>query len=99
MGKRVVNIFGRTGRGLLSICLAVACACAVGVLPAHAQTAAGEITGLVKDQAGAAVSGATITVTETRTNAQRVVVSTGDGVYTVASLAPGEYRLHIELSG
>jgi hypothetical protein len=60
---------------------------------------AGEITGLVKDQAGAAVPGATITVTETRTNRQRVVVSTGDGVYTAASLAPGEYRIDIELAG
>ena len=83
----------------LSICLTVACVCSGAVLPARAQTAAGEITGLVRDQAGAAVPGATITVTDTRTNLQRVVVSTGDGVYTVASLAPGEYRLDIELSG
>ena len=73
--------------------------CGATVMPAHAQTGAGEITGLVRDQAGAAVPGATITVTEARTNLQRVVVSTGDGVYTVASLAPGEYRLDIALSG
>ena len=66
---------------------------------AYAQIGGGQITGLVKDQAGAAVPGATITVTETRTNLQRVVVSTADGVYTAASLAPGEYRLEIELSG
>ncbi len=83
----------------LSICLTLACVCSAGVAPARAQTAAGEITGLVKDQAEAAVPGATITVTETRTNLQRVVVSTGDGVYNAASLAPGEYRLDIELSG
>ena len=82
---------------LLSVCLTVACVCGAAVTPARAQTAAGEITGLVKDQAGAAVPGATITVTETRTNLQRVVVSTGDGVYTAASLAPGEYRLDVEL--
>src|SRR5262249_2599337 len=84
---------------LNSICLAVACACTLGGVPAHAQTAAGEITGLVKDQVGAAVPGATITVTETRTNVQRGAVSTGDGVYTVPSLAPGDYRLDIELTG
>jgi Carboxypeptidase regulatory-like domain len=83
----------------LSICLTVACVCGAGVRPARAQTAAGEITGLVKDQVGAAIPGATITVTETRTNLQRVVVSTGDGVYTVASLAPGVYRLDVELAG
>src|SRR6185503_7008764 len=67
--------------------------------PARAQTGAGEITGLVKDQGGAAVPGATITVTQTRTNLQRVVVSTSDGVYTAAGLAPGEYRLDIALPG
>src|SRR5580765_531012 len=83
----------------LSICLTVACVCGAAVMPARAQTAAGEITGLVKDQVGAAVPGATITVTETRTNLQRVVISTRDGVYTVASLAPGEYRLDLDLSG
>ncbi len=66
---------------------------------AREQTAAGEITGLVKDQAGAAVPGATITVSDLRTNRQRVAVANGDGVYTVGSLAPSVYRLDIELSG
>ena len=73
--------------------------CGAAVVPARAQTAAGEITGLVKDQDGAAIPGATITVTETRRNLRRVAVSTGNGVYTVASLAPGEYRLDVELAG
>jgi hypothetical protein len=88
-----------TRREALSICLVVACAWCAAVTPADAQIAAGEITGIVQDQAGAAVPGATITVTETRTNLQRVTVSTDDGVYTAASLAPGEYRLDVELAG
>jgi hypothetical protein len=86
-------------RRALSICLTIACVCSAGAFPARAQVAAGEITGLVKDQDGAAAPGATITVTETRTNLQRVVVSNGDGVYTAASLAPGEYSVDVELSG
>ena len=53
--------------------------------PLHAQVAAGEITGIVKDQAGAVVPGATVTVTNVETNRQRVVVSTADGVYTATS--------------
>ena len=81
------------------MCLAVACTWMAGGSPVQAQAAAGEITGVVKDQAGAAVPGAAITITDTRTNLQRVVVSTGDGVYTAASLAPGVYRLDVELSG
>jgi hypothetical protein len=86
-------------RRALSVCLAVSCVCPVGVVSARAQTAAGEITGVVRDQAGAAVPGATITVTDTRTSRQRVTVSTGEGVYTAASLAPGAYRLDVELAG
>ncbi|HZM91951.1 MAG TPA: TonB-dependent receptor [Vicinamibacterales bacterium] len=86
-------------RRLLSVCLTIAYVCSAGTVPARAQVAAGEITGVVKDQAGAAVPGATITVTEIRTNRQRIVVSTEDGVYTAASLAPGEYRVEVELSG
>ena len=63
------------------------------------QTAASQITGLVRDQDGAAVPGATITVTETRTNRQRVVVSTANGIYTAPSLAPGDYRVAVRLPG
>src|SRR5678815_472666 len=85
-----------TRRKALAICFVIACAWSAAALPAGAQTAAGEITGIVNDQAGAAVPGATITVTETRTNRQRVPVSTGGGVYTAPSLAPGEYRADVE---
>src|SRR5215813_1841623 len=86
-----------TRNALLTICLAVLWS---SIVPAAAgQTGGGELTGAVRDQAGAAVPGATVTVTETRTNLQRVVVSNGDGAYTVPSLAPGEYRLDIELGG
>src|SRR5262249_33480788 len=72
----------------------------VAIAPAAwAQVASGEITGLVRDPAGAAIPGVTITVTERRTNLQRVVVSNGDGVCPAASLGPGEYRIDVELSG
>ena len=64
-----------------------------------AQVAAGEITGLVRDQLGASVPGATITVTNVETNRRRVLVSSGQGVYTAPSLAPGEYRVDVELAG
>jgi hypothetical protein len=67
--------------------------------PASAQVSAGEITGVVKDQAGAAVPGATLTATDIRTNISRVTVSTSDGVYSFASMSPGEYRIALELAG
>jgi hypothetical protein len=64
-----------------------------------AQVAAGEITGVVTDQTRAPVPGATVTVTNVGTNQQRVVTSTREGVYAAPSLAPGEYRLDVELAG
>lgn len=79
--------------------LLVVCMSLSAVSPVLAQTGAGEITGRVVDQAGAMVPGAAITVTATRTNQRRVVVSANDGIYTVAGLPPGEYRLEIQLSG
>jgi len=66
---------------------------------AAAQVAAGSITGVVTDQAHATVPGATVTVTNVATNIQRVVTSTTDGVYTAPGLAPGTYRIDVELQG
>src|SRR5262245_33935396 len=92
-------------RPILGLGRRILFAFALGVWPfaswttLSAQVAAGEITGVVKDQAGAAVPGATITITDTRTNRRRVAVSTSDGIYTAASLAPGDYRLDVELAG
>jgi hypothetical protein len=86
-------------RNTLAICLVTAWTCFIGSSPASAQTAAGAITGVVHDQDGGAVPGAAVTVTEMRTNRQRVVFSTGEGVYTAPSLAPGEYRIDVELAG
>ncbi|HKT79506.1 MAG TPA: TonB-dependent receptor [Vicinamibacterales bacterium] len=65
--------------------------------PARAQVGAGQITGLVRDQTGSVVSGATVTVTETSRNLSRSVVSQEKGDFTFASLAPGQYRLAVTL--
>src|SRR5207237_2018733 len=40
-----------------------------------------------------------VTVTDLARNRTRVTVSTSDGVYTAAALAPGEYRIDVELAG
>src|SRR5690348_511179 len=66
---------------------------------ALAQVAGGTITGVVKDQAGATVPGATITLTAVGTNRQRVVTSSREGIYAAAGLPPGTYRVVVELSG
>jgi len=80
-------------------CAFAAVCVVVSSSPLFAQVAAGELTGLVKDPAGAAVPGATVTVTDIDRNVRRVVVSSADGVYRAASLAPGLYRVEVHLSG
>jgi hypothetical protein len=64
-----------------------------------AQVASGAITGIVRDQAGAAVPGATIIVTNLTTSATRTVNSSGAGVYTAANLAPSDYSIDVRLEG
>jgi hypothetical protein len=63
-----------------------------------AQTS-GEITGLVTDSSGAAVSGATATVTNKATGATRKVVTNSEGLYSFPSLTPGVYELKVEQAG
>jgi len=56
-----------------------------------AQTAT--ISGRVVDDAGAVLPGATITVTNTATDAVRETVSNEEGLYNVPALIPGIYFL------
>ena len=66
---------------------------------ASAQVGSGQVTGLVRDQAGALLPGATVTITAEATNVSRVTRTTRDGSYLVTGLAPGAYRIDVELSG
>ena len=63
-----------------------------------AQTS-GEITGLVTDSSGAAVAGASVTVTNKATGATRKVTTNSEGLYSFPSLPPGVYELKVEQTG
>ncbi|MGH9849485.1 MAG: carboxypeptidase regulatory-like domain-containing protein [Blastocatellia bacterium] len=63
-----------------------------------AQTS-GEITGLVTDPSGAAVSGASVTVTNKATGATRRATTNSEGLYAFPSLLPGVYELKVEQAG
>ncbi len=66
---------------------------------AGAQVGASTLTGVVRDQSGAAVPGAAVTATDLATNRSRTVVSGRVGAYLLPALAPGEYRVTVDLSG
>jgi hypothetical protein len=63
-----------------------------------AQTS-GTIVGNVRDATGAQISGASITVTNTQTNAVRVDTTNEAGLYTFPTLAPGLYTVKAEAPG
>ncbi len=65
---------------------------------ALAQTGAASLTGIVSDQTGANVPGATVTATNQATNVSYVAVSNETGNYTVTSLPVGTYVVKAELS-
>lgn len=70
----------------------------LAVTPAFAQSD-GRVAGVVRDSSGAAVPGATVTVTNDQTNASQSTVSGADGTYSVTGLAPGNYTLEVKLRG
>jgi hypothetical protein len=59
----------------------------------------GAISGVVHDNSGAAIPGASITATEVSTNVSRTITSTADGQYTFLSLIPGRYKIVVAAPG
>ena len=84
-------------RRLVSLTLVLVIAVCVG---AHAQeSASSAIIGLVTDSTQASLPGATVTVTQVATGAQRVVVTDVEGRFSVPGLRPAAYDVKVELSG
>ena len=67
--------------------------------PGLAQTETGRVTGLVLDQTGAVLPGATVTLTGTGTGVARTTVTDEAGRYVISNLQPGPYTAKVELSG
>ncbi len=89
--RTVAEYLGHLG-GLVLLIAALA-------ISASAQSNKGSITGTVKDQQGAVVSGATVVVTNTETNAERTVKTNDEGGYDVPLLDPGHYRVIVTQAG
>jgi hypothetical protein len=83
-------------RALYSAALAAGLA---GALPAFAQSGRAELTGEIRDEAGAVVPDGKVTVTAVATG-QAVSVTTGPaGTFNVPYLRPGSYRVEAEAPG
>jgi hypothetical protein len=85
------SIHNRIPQRLLGICAA---AILLGVT-ASAQVETGQIAGTITDESGAVVPGATITVRNLASNAQRTAQSSAVGAYLIVGLEPGTYQVTV----
>ena len=81
----------RTGWFLIALVLAFQ-------IPAISQTL-GDIAGEVKDQQGASIAAAAVSLTNQSTGASRTTISNDSGSYAFPALQPGVYTVKVEKTG
>ena len=69
------------------------------VAGSFAQSTSGNIRGQIVDPQGAVVAGASITLRNKATGAERTAISNADGGYTFASILPGIYTVTVTATG
>jgi hypothetical protein len=65
----------------------------------QAQTATGSLSGTITDPSNAVVAGATVTLVNTATGAERSAVSSSLGTFDFQALQPGTYTVSVEAKG
>jgi Carboxypeptidase regulatory-like domain/TonB dependent receptor len=66
---------------------------------ASAQLNYGRIFGVISDQTGGAIIGATVTVTDVQRGVSRALTTDSGGAYSGPNLIPGTYTVHAEFKG
>ncbi|MFC5862735.1 Plug and carboxypeptidase regulatory-like domain-containing protein [Acidicapsa dinghuensis] len=99
-----MNLYGSNRAFHWKTHVKIACICAILLIGfcttgALGQSDVGSIVGFVKDQSGAVVPGAHVTVQNEGTGEARTVTSDAQGHYTVPDLPPAVYSVTAELSG
>jgi hypothetical protein len=65
----------------------------------HAQAISGDLVGTVADATGAVVPNATVTAVNTATNVRATASTNASGLYRLANLLPGNYKVSAEAAG
>jgi hypothetical protein len=86
---------GLTRHRAIGLLIAVLCLLTTFV---SAQTETARVQGTVTDQAGAAVAGATVTVTAVGTSREVTAQTNEEGAYSVLALQPGRYQISVTQS-
>src|SRR5215217_2220990 len=71
----------------------------IGSMTAFGQTGTSSVRGTVVDPQKQVVSGATVTITNTETNATRTQQTSESGVFVFELVPPGPYRVQVEAPG
>jgi len=66
---------------------------------AHPQGSTGRILGVVTDQSGGNVAGATVTITDVARGLSQTLATDSDGAYVAVNLLPGTYTVRAEFKG
>src|SRR5437764_7471133 len=91
-GTTMGFIRGKFLRHTVSLIYAVSLVVILGSTIAAAQSVnVSQVTGVIHDSTGAAIPGATITLTKTDTGLERTVISGEDGAYSIPGLPVGPY--------
>src|SRR5262245_53677200 len=70
-----------------------------GAARSEAQSVFATLVGVVTDTSGGVVPGATVTASNLKTGAQRVVTTDNSGAYQIPNLDAGDYRVAVTLVG
>jgi hypothetical protein len=70
-----------------------------GIASAQQAISTGTITGIVQDEQGLPIPGALVEVTNVETQEKRSTVSNATGIFNVAALVIGRYKVSVSLSG
>jgi hypothetical protein len=79
--------------------LAVICVALLFSAAAHAQGNTGRILGVVTDQSGGNVGGATVTITDVARGISQTLTTDSDGAYVALNVQPGTYIVRAEYKG
>jgi outer membrane receptor protein involved in Fe transport len=86
-------------RNITRVAIALSVAGLLGGTISEAQVTTGTITGSVKDQQGAGVPGASVTITEANKGTVSTYATDAEGAFVAPFLIPGTYDVVVELSG
>jgi hypothetical protein len=67
-----------------------------GIALGQTQSNAADLQGVVRDQSGAVVNGASVTARNVGTNTSKTTTSNDDGGYLIVNLVPGDYEVTVE---